>query len=106
MADRKNADGTAALTNAMQNAIAAAPENGTVRLDCGYYMSINNAFAEAHDLRLDVTVVFIFLDKGVRKELTIPAGVKLVPMLNEDGWAGFKCIAGYTEEGVTLKELK
>lgn len=106
VADRKNADGTAALTNAMQNAIAAAPENGTVRLDCGYYMSINKTFAEAHDLRPDVTVVFIFLDKGVRKELTIPAGVKLVPMLNEDGWAGFKCIAGYTEEGVTLKELK
>ena len=104
VADTASADGTAALMNAMKKAIETAPENGTVRLDCGYYMSLNRAVAEAHDLRPDVTVIFTFLDKGVRKELTIPAGVALVPVLNEYGWAGFRCIC--TQPGVTREEVK
>lgn len=105
-ADSSEKDCTAALMNAMKKAIETAPENGTVRLDCGYYMSLNRAVAEAHDLRSDVTVVFTFLDGGVRKELTIPAGAALVPMLNEYGWAGFRCIASHIEAGVTLEEVK
>lgn len=105
-ADSSEKDCTAALMNAMKKAIETAPENGTVRLDCGYYMSLNRAVAEAHDLRSDVTVVFTFLDGGVRKELTIPAGAALVPMLNDYGWAGFRCIAAHIEAGVTLEEVK
>ncbi len=105
-ADSSEKDCTAALMNAMKKAIETAPENGTVRLDCGYYMSLNRAVAEAHDLRSDVTVVFTFLDGGVRKELTIPAGAALVPMLNDYGWAGFRCIASHIEAGVTLEEVK
>ncbi len=104
VADTAKADGTAALMSAMKKTIETAPENGTVRLDCGYYMSLNHAVAEAHDLRTDVTVIFTFLDKGVRKELTIPAGTLLVPMLNEYGWAGFLFIGCQT--GVTLTEVK
>ena len=106
VADRAGADGTVVLMNAMKSAIETAPENGTVRLDCGYYMSLNEAVAKAHDLRPDVTVIFTFLDKGVRKELVIPAGTQLVPMLNEYGWVGFRCIATHTAEGVTLTEIK
>ena len=106
VADRAGADGTVVLMNAMKSAIETAPENGTVRLDCGYYMSLNEAVAKAHDLRPDVTVIFTFLDKGVRKELVIPAGTQFVPMLNEYGWVGFRCIATHTAEGVTLTEIK
>ena len=99
IADTATGDYTAALMTAMTAAIKAAPENGTVKMDCGYYVSLNSVVAAAHDARPDVTTIFTFIYRGDTYELTIPAGVALVPSLNEEGWAGFmhiKNIAGVT----------
>ncbi|MBR4542759.1 MAG: hypothetical protein IKO53_00975 [Lachnospiraceae bacterium] len=100
IADTATGDYTAALMTAMTAAIKAAPENGTVKMDCGYYVSLNSVVAAAHDARPDVTTIFTFIYRGDTYELTIPAGVALVPSLNEEGWAGFMHIRNI--EGVTI----
>lgn len=97
--ETETTDYTAALMNAMKKAIEAAPANGTVKMDCGYYVSLNSVVAAAHDARPDVTTIFTFIYRGDTYEITIPAGVAIVPSLNEEGWAGFmhiKNIAGVT----------
>ncbi len=100
IADTATGDYTAALMTAMTAAIKAAPENGTVKMDCGYYVSLNSVVAAAHDARPDVTTIFTFIYRGDTYEITIPAGVTLVPALNEEGWAGFMHIKNI--EGVTI----
>ena len=102
IADTATGDYTATLMTAMTAAIKAAPENGTVKMDCGYYVSLNSVVAAAHDARPDVTTIFTFLYRGDTYELTIPAGVTLVPTLNEEGWAGFMHIRNI--EGVTIEK--
>ena len=98
--ETETTDYTAALMNAMKAAIEAAPANGTVKMDCGYYVSLNSVVAAAHDARPDVTTIFTFIYRGDTYEITIPAGVAIVPSLNAEGWAGFMCIKDI--DGVTI----
>ena len=80
-----------------------APENGTVKMDCGNYVSLNSSVAAAHDARPDVAAVFTFRYRGDAYEITIPAGVVIVPSLNEEGRAGFMCIKNINGVSIVKK---
>ncbi len=103
IASRADIEASSKLVTDGIRSFSATAQGGTVKMDFGYYFSINKAFALAHDARADVTTIITYYYQGKHYEMTIPAGFNLLQTINEKGWAGFKFIGSFP--GVVTKEI-
>ncbi len=103
IASRADIEASSRLVTDGIRSFSGTAQNGTVKMDFGYYFSINKAFALAHDARADVTTIITYYYMGKHYEMTIPAGFNLLQTIDEKGWAGFKFIGSFP--GVVTKEI-
>ncbi len=103
IAARADIEASSKLVTDGIRSFSATAQGGTVKLDFGYYFSINKAFALAHDARADVTTIITYYYQGKHYEMTIPAGFNLLQTIDEKGWAGFRYIGSFP--GIITKEI-
>jgi len=72
----------------LQERIINVPQNGTLNIDMGNWISFNKKTFEAFSKRSDVDIVIEYYYQGQKYSLTIPAGYPIMNLLDENGYCG------------------
>ena len=76
------------FNNTIQKDIASVPQNGTLKIDMGNWISFNKKTFELLSKRSDVAITITYKYKGQPYRVTIPAGYPIMDLLDENGYCG------------------
>ncbi len=72
----------------VQSLVAQIPQNGTLNLEMGEWISFNRKTFETFSKRPDMSIVITYTYMDHRYRVTIPAGYPVMDLLNEEGYCG------------------
>lgn len=72
----------------IQSLVAQIPQNGTLNLDMGDWISFDKKTFETFSKRPDMAIVITYTYMGHKYRVTIPAGYPIMDLLNEEGYCG------------------
>ena len=98
--DERTIDNMRNVFKEIRNKVNNAPQNGTVKVDTGSYISLNGNMVDTLKNRSDVTINFVFTYKEQKYDMVIPAGFNWDYTQNSSGWVGFMYLGSFP--GVTL----
>lgn len=76
------------FNNTIQKDIANVPQNGTMNIDMGNWISFNKKTFELLSKRSDIAITITYKYNGQTYRVTIPAGYPLMDLLDENGYCG------------------
>ena len=76
------------FNNTIQKDITSVPQNGTLKIDMGNWISFNKKTFELLSKRSDVAITITYKYKGQTYRVTIPAGYPIMDLLDENGYCG------------------
>lgn len=76
------------FNNTIQKDIASVPQNGTLKIDMGNWISFNKKTFELLSKRSDVAITITYKYNGQTYKVTIPAGYPIMDLLDENGYCG------------------
>lgn len=76
------------FNNTIQKDITSVPQNGTLKIDMGNWISFNKKTFELLSKRSDVAITITYKYNGQTYKVTIPAGYPIMDLLDENGYCG------------------
>ena len=80
-------------TTAVVNAITSAQLGGAVVIEANDEVCFTRSMMEALTQRSDVSVNVIYVSKGVKYRVIIPAGTDVMLLLDSNGFCGYEYLA-------------